>query len=447
MLVMSKIYHLSITYRIVRSLIIKALYLYYDEIIVTGKENIPTHGGFIFAPNHRNALMDALAIALITPKQKSTSFLARADIFKNKLAANILRFSKIMPAFRIRDGFENLGKNNEVFDECVELLEANQALCIMPEGNQELEHKVRPLVKGIFRVAFSVQKRNKTNYPLQIVPVGFDYGDKVKFGKHLIINIGSPIDVSNFNKSYTENPAKALNEIKDELKNRLEQLTLHIDSEKQYETILSAIDVSHLKFIHKNGLKPTTLEVYKTRKMLADKLCEIEKTQPEILEALAISIEKYKKQLEKYHIQYRNVDNKKSTKTLLINVLLLLIAFPVAILGFVLNVLPFFMPVWIRKAMKVKFEGFFSSIQFVLGLISFPVFYLTQSLLLCFIFSISAFYAPFLLITHLFSGILAFKYYGIFRWTLASTHYKILSAKDKQNLKLLRNEVFNQFLL
>ena len=444
---MSKIYHLPISYRIVRSLIIKALQLYYDEIIVTGTENIPTNGGFIFAPNHRNALMDALAVVLITPRQKSTSFLARSDIFKNKQVAKFLRFSKIMPAFRIRDGFENLGKNNKVFDECVELLEANQALCIMPEGNQELEHKVRPLVKGIFRVAFSVQQRNNTKYPLQIVPVGFDYGDIVKYGKHLIINIGKPIDVSDYSQSYIENPPKALNEIKDELKHRLEQLTLHIDSEKNHDTILLATEFSQLTVLRKNEQKPTTLAAYNIRKQVSDNLCSIEKEQPKQIEKLSKLTSEYKKSLEKHRIQYRNVDNKKSTKTLLINSLLLTISLPFAIVGFLMNALPFFMPVWIRKMLKVQFEGFFSSIQFVLGLILFPFFYLLQTFLMCNILSISVFYAPFILIMHLISGILCYKYYSILKCTIASIRYKLLSEKERKKIKTIRNEIINTVLI
>jgi len=444
---MSKIYHLPISYRIVRNLIIKALYFYYDEIIVTGIDNIPANGGFIFAPNHRNALMDALAVVLITPKKKSTSFLARSDIFKNKNVAKFLHFSKIMPAFRIRDGFENLGKNNEVFDECVELLEANQALCIMPEGNQELEHKVRPLVKGIFRVAFSVQQRNKTIFPLQIVPVGFDYGSIVKYGKHLIINIGKPIDVSDYSPSYIENAPKALNEIKDELKHRLEQLTLHIDSEKNHDIIFSATEYSYLTALRKSDQKPTTLAAYNMRKQVSDKLCAIEKEQPEQIEELSTLTSEYEKSLKKLHIQFRNVDSEKSAKTLLLNSLLLIISFPFASIGFLINTLPFFMPVWIRKMLKVQFEGFFSSIQFVLGLILFPVFYLLQSLLICHFISISVLYFPFLLITHLITGILCLKYYSILKCTFASIRYKLLPEKERKKIKTIRNEIINTVLI
>ena len=38
----------------------------YSEISIVGKENIPTDGAVIFAPNHTNALMDALSVLIIS---------------------------------------------------------------------------------------------------------------------------------------------------------------------------------------------------------------------------------------------------------------------------------------------------------------------------------------------------------------------------------------------
>ena len=53
----------------------------YRRFEYIGKENIPTDGAVIFAPNHTNALCDAMAILGIDHGQKV--FVARADIFKD----------------------------------------------------------------------------------------------------------------------------------------------------------------------------------------------------------------------------------------------------------------------------------------------------------------------------------------------------------------------------
>ena len=87
--------------------------VFYRKIIVLGLENINPDHHLIFAPNHQNALMDALAV-LFTQKGHLI-FLARADIFKKKLIAGILYFPKILPVYRMRDGFSSLKGNDEIF--------------------------------------------------------------------------------------------------------------------------------------------------------------------------------------------------------------------------------------------------------------------------------------------------------------------------------------------
>ena len=76
-------------------------------------ENVPTDEILIYAINHQNALMDALAI--ISTAKTQPVFLARADIFKKKAVAKILTFLKILPIYRIRDGKESLRNNNAIF--------------------------------------------------------------------------------------------------------------------------------------------------------------------------------------------------------------------------------------------------------------------------------------------------------------------------------------------
>jgi len=86
--------------------------IFYRKIIVMGAENINPDHHLIFAPNHQNALMDALAV-LFTHKGQPV-FLARADIFKKKIIASLLYFLKILPVYRIRYGFSTLKSNDEM---------------------------------------------------------------------------------------------------------------------------------------------------------------------------------------------------------------------------------------------------------------------------------------------------------------------------------------------
>ena len=76
----------------------------YRKYQVEGQENIPSDGSVIWAANHTNALMDPMVILSSSSIRKV--FVARADIFKKNWARKALTFLKVMPIYRIRDGFD-----------------------------------------------------------------------------------------------------------------------------------------------------------------------------------------------------------------------------------------------------------------------------------------------------------------------------------------------------
>ncbi len=110
----------SVGYWLFKEYVQFADWLIHKKIIVTGKEKIPKNKPIVFAPNHQNALSDPMAILLHTRFQPV--WLARADIFKTKTITAILRFLKIMPVYRLRDGKENLAKNDETFADSIKVL-------------------------------------------------------------------------------------------------------------------------------------------------------------------------------------------------------------------------------------------------------------------------------------------------------------------------------------
>ena len=57
-----KIYEKDLGYDILRPIVDWNIFQSYRRIAVKGKENIPTDGAVIIAPNHCNTLMDALVI-------------------------------------------------------------------------------------------------------------------------------------------------------------------------------------------------------------------------------------------------------------------------------------------------------------------------------------------------------------------------------------------------
>ena len=157
-------------YGILKKIFRTAFQIFYDDIAIEGKENVPKEGPVIFAPNHQNALMDALAVILFTNRQPV--FMAKADIFENKIVKKILIFFRIIPVYRLRDGKENLINNDESFNIALQCLINNNSIGIMPEGTDIDKNRLRPLKKGIARIALQAQEQIGSNKGIKIIPVG-----------------------------------------------------------------------------------------------------------------------------------------------------------------------------------------------------------------------------------------------------------------------------------
>lgn len=211
-----------------------ALKLSYRNIRYVGREKVPQDGAVIYAPNHTNALMDALVILAMDRKPKV--FVARADIFRFPLLAKIFTFLKIMPIMRIRDGFEEVKKNHETIKKAVDVLRDKVPFCIFPEGQHQAKYSSLPLSKGIFRIAFQAQEL-MPDMPLYIVPIGMRYGNFFRFRSTVRVEVGDPINVGEFIAGHNDlTPQEQMNLMRDELAERMRQSIFHIPNDENYDS-------------------------------------------------------------------------------------------------------------------------------------------------------------------------------------------------------------------
>ncbi len=199
----------------------------YRRFKYVGKENIPTDGAVIFAPNHTNALCDAMAILGIDHGQKV--FVARADIFKDPKKAAILNWLKIMPISRVRDGLEEVRHNDETINKAVDVLRDGVPFCIFAEGTHHPDRSILPLSKGIFRIALQANESFGAEKPVYIVPVGIAYGDYFHLWDSIQVTIGEPINVTSFVESrlsFVESRAQMIMELREILTERLKSLVV-----------------------------------------------------------------------------------------------------------------------------------------------------------------------------------------------------------------------------
>jgi hypothetical protein len=96
--------------------------------------------------------------------------------------------------------------------------------------------------------------------------------------------------------------------------------------------------------------------------------------------------------------------------------------------------------------MKAKDIGFFSSLHFGLGIITFPVSYLLQTILFCCLISSVWWIVLLFLISQYFLGKMALRWYKDFikfRAKLRYTKLQSSNSLDFQRANELRNEIIN----
>ncbi len=207
--------------------------LFFEGLVVKGKENISNKGSVILAPNHQGAFMDAVIAGSLINKQ--ASFLTRSDIF-NKKTMPFLSALNMMAIYRIRDGYDTLAKNEEVFNNCYKLLEENKKrLLIFPEGNHAPDFYLRPIKKGTTRLAFGAREYLDEEQKLYIVPTGINYFSH-RYPAKLILNYGEPIDVDDYMKTYQENNVQGHLELKKAVEEGMKKVLILPDKTDDFET-------------------------------------------------------------------------------------------------------------------------------------------------------------------------------------------------------------------
>lgn len=163
--------------------------LSYRKMSVQGR--MP-QGVFIISPNHTNTLMDALVVLRL--RKEATAFGARADIFRKPLQARALRFLKILPMVRRRDGLREVLRNVDTFLEIDDCLAHGVPFCIFPEGRHHTDTSVLALQNGVAKLAI----RSALQRPTLIQPVGIAYDDFFHYRPLCSVRIGEPFDINAF---------------------------------------------------------------------------------------------------------------------------------------------------------------------------------------------------------------------------------------------------------
>lgn len=147
---------------------------------VIGKENIPKEGAAVICANHVH-FWDSVVI--ITMLKRKVNVLAKEELFSNKFNR---WFANVVGVYPVKRGTADLG----AMKTALKLLKNRELLLIYPEGTRNGLAKGTKIKKGAVMIAATAET--------PIIPIGIQ--GSFKPFRRVILNIGKPIDYSEYKK-------------------------------------------------------------------------------------------------------------------------------------------------------------------------------------------------------------------------------------------------------
>ncbi len=401
---------------------------FYKRYEAVGQENVPYHNKpILFAINHQNAFLDPILTSVVG--KQNTYYLTRADIFKKPFLNKLFRGIYMLPIYRKRDGGNTIEKNEGTFNECYDLLKENNIIIIFPEGNHNNKKNLRPIMKGLVRIAYGADNKYNNELDIKIVPVGLNYSEYSGFQSEFLINFGEPISINDYKQQKEENESKAVNTITEAISKGMSKEMIDIQKLDYYEAI------HEMLFLFPNQIKiaagekeKSLIAKFRSQKQFISKIENTIETNASVAENLnekAKSVISYTKE---NGLKYWLFDKEKySFLNLFFAVLGLVLGLPFHLYGVLNNYIPYKIPVWFVNS-KIKDITFHGSFKMAFGVLFFKLFWLLQTI------TVALLTDDYIWILYLLSlplsAIFSWNYWKYFLKTRGKFRYNGLSKTD-----------------
>ncbi|MGW0178616.1 lysophospholipid acyltransferase family protein [Nocardia sp. NPDC003345] len=119
------------------------------KFTVTGDENIPARGGAVLAVNHTGYMDFTYAGLPVRTPKRYIRFMAKHDVFDNKISGPIMRALKHIPVDRTAGA--------ESYKSAVEYLRAGELVGVYPEATISRSFEIKDLKSGAARMAIEAE--------------------------------------------------------------------------------------------------------------------------------------------------------------------------------------------------------------------------------------------------------------------------------------------------
>jgi len=349
---------------------------YFRSLYIQGKHLVPKKGPVLFVANHSSAFMDPILLAVHI--QRSLYFLARGDVFKNKIASALFNKLHMIPVYKPDVSPDDMHKNEAVFEKCYEHLENQKTILLFPEGVSKTERRLRKIKTGVARIALEAEHKNNFELKTTIVPIGINYSNTHHFKSDVFVNFGPPIDVNSFQESYLNNPKEGVLELTNAVKEALEGRMVIVEDDR-LDKIIKQIEILYRsKLRDENSQRDKAPQDFYLSKDIVKAVSYFSKTDPKKLATFETKITQYLAHLKKLKIRDTQVLSSKTKLNLLSRMLYFIIGFPSFMLGYLTNIIPYKLTAFLSSKILVR-KDFIGSLKLALGMFIFLFIYLIEA--------------------------------------------------------------------
>ena len=351
---------------VARSLARLVLRVFYHEVETLGLENVPKRGPVLFVANHGNGLIDPVILVALLPHMPR--FLAKHTLWRNPAVLPLLALGGAVPVYRARDG--DTSRNQETFSRCYDELEAGGSIGIFPEGISHDEPSLQKLRTGAARIARGATDR--IGAPVPIVPIGLTFDAKPRFRSRLLLTAGEPIEPQ-LEVRGDEAAARSLTE---RIDTALRTVTLNVASWEDAYLVERAAELVDGEPRRPLPGRPSLGERFSLRRAFGARYEAARATHPAQVDALEAMAQRYDGMLEALRLRDDHVTAQYLWKSALgyvgYRLPVLLALLPVAIVGTLLNYLPYRGAGWVASRGEQRRDQP-ATYKLIAGLLFFPL--------------------------------------------------------------------------
>jgi len=217
-------------YNIVASILKLGAYLYFSDIVVIGKKNVPRTGPAIIIANHPNDMLDPVLIG--TTCGRMVGVWGKASLFKGP-AGVLLRAVGCVPVNRKQDATDAASQqavrmdNSKLEEESFTAFKEGRVIALFPEGTSHSEAHLLALKDGVSWTKFDILDKTDGKMDIPIIPCGITYITKHKWRSQVVVHYGAPVYGTERLAEYREDPKKAVKKFTGELQKIMYSLTVN----------------------------------------------------------------------------------------------------------------------------------------------------------------------------------------------------------------------------